>query len=152
MTDLIARIDGWLTPARRKRAHALVAASAATLVAVGALTPDVATSWAGLAVSALGISSMVLATIKARRVDMTAAYASVAAVIVAAQAAGILRDGVASHWLDTLAAVAAAIGPLVASWRTDPTTPTGEPAREYDADMSEYDADMSEYDAKHDGI
>lgn len=131
MSNLVARLDEWLTPARRKLIHGTIATLGALLVITGAVREDVVTGAAGIATAALGVGSQVLATIKARRTDVRRLYAAVAALIVSLRLAGVITDGTESHWLDIGAALAAMLGPWLAASRTDPTTATGEPAAEY---------------------
>lgn len=130
---MISRIDAWLTPDRRRLIHGTIAAAGAVLVLTGAVRQEVVTGALGLVTAGLAVCSQILASVKARRVDMTRLYAAVAALIVALRVAGVITDGVQSHWLDIAAAIAAALGPWLAASRTDPSTPTGEPAVEYDA-------------------
>lgn len=133
MSDLITRLDGWLTPARRRLIHQTIAATGVLLVTAGAVREDIVTGALGVAGAVLAVGSQVLAALKARRVDMTRLYAAAAAVIIALRVAGAISDGTSSHWLDITAAAAAVIGPWLAAARTDTATPTGEPAEEYAA-------------------
>ena len=130
---LIESVDVWLTPARRRMIHALAGAAATLLVAAGVASDAVVASWLGIVTATLALGSQVLATIKARRADVRTLYAACAAAIVALRVAGVVEDGLASHWLDVLSSAAAIIGPSIAWARTDTTTPTGEPAAEYQA-------------------
>ena len=130
---MIDRLSEWLTPGRRKTTYTLVATLAALLVGMGLVDQAWVTSWLGVLSAALAAAALVMASIKARRPDMTAAYAVAAAVILGLRAAGVVEDGSASHWMEIISALAAAAGPAPAAARTDPTTPTGEPAAEYDA-------------------
>ena len=122
---------GWLTPARRKAIYAALAALGAVLVVVGLATDSVVTGWVGIVDAVLGVAALLLASWKARRLDWTALYAAAAAVVTALKTAGVVLDGAAAHWLAVLAALTAAAPLIAATLRTDPSTPTGEPLREY---------------------
>lgn len=120
----------WLTPARRKRIYVALPAVAAVLVALGWFSPSEAEGGATVAVKAVEVAALLLASVKARRVEWTAVYAAGAGLAVALSAVGV---EIPSRWLD-VAAYAAAAGPLIAAAvRTDPATPTGEPEAEYEA-------------------
>lgn len=168
---VIDRLSGWLTPARRKAIYAALVASGAVLTTLGTVSSSWVTGAVGIVDAALGVAALLLAARKAKRVEWKAAYAAFALLVAALKTAGVIGDGTASHWLDILAAAAAA-GPLLAAMlRTDPATPTGEPLAEYvgrhaaPADPgplnptvssegvtypSDTKADAADYDPKHD--
>lgn len=131
---IIDRLNNWLTPEKRRATYTLVATLAALLVGMGIVDQAWVTSWLGVLSAALAAAALAVASIKARRPDMTAVYAVAAALVVGLRAAGVVQDGDASHWLELISTLAAATGPALAAWRTDPSTPTGEPAAEYGAE------------------
>ena len=130
---MIDRLSAELTPARRKEIYTLAATIGTVIVGAGMVDQEIVTSWLGVFQAALGAAALVMAAIKAQRVDMTAVYAVAAFAVIVLRAAGIITDGVASHWLDLAGTLLAALGPWLAASRTDPSTPTGEPAGEYQA-------------------
>lgn len=124
-------LERWLSPEGRKRIYGALAALGGILTLVGVVRQETVTSWLGITQAALGVAGLLLASWHAQRVDTIALYSLLAALVAALKAAGVVEDGTASHWLDVLAALAAAAGPFIAWTRTDPSTPTGEPATEY---------------------
>lgn len=133
MAAVIAWLSAWLTPARRRSIYAALAAIGAILVVLGWTTDSVVTGWVGVADAVLSVVALILASVKARRVDFTALYAALAVVVGALKVVGVLQDGQASHILDVLAAAIAAAPLLLAALRTSTSTPTGEPVKEYNA-------------------
>ena len=130
---MIDRLSAELTPARRKEIYTLAATVGTVIVGAGMVDQEIVTSWLGVFQAALGAAALVMAAIKAQRVDMTAVYAVAAFAVIVLRAAGIITDGVASHWLDLVSTLTAAFGAWLAASRTDTVTPTGEPEDEYQA-------------------
>ena len=130
---MIDRLSAELTPARRKEIYTLAATVGTVIVGAGMVDQEIVASWLGVFQAALGAAALVLAAIKAQRVDMTAVYAVAAFAVIVLRAAGIITDGVASHWLDLVSTLTAAFGAWLAASRTDTVTPTGEPEDEYRA-------------------
>lgn len=128
MTDLAARINAWLSPATRKRIHALVAAIGMVAVIWG-LPESLVASWTALVIGAAGLASAVLASIMARRADYTILYAAAAAIIGALVTLRYVDPAVAQQVTQTLAVVVTALGG-VATMRTDPATFDGAPMAE----------------------
>ena len=128
---MLDTITGWLTPARRKALYGIVATVTAVLVAVGVITTEAAASYGSLVVAAVEVLALALASIKARRADMTALYAVGAALLTALKVAGIITDGQESHYLDIFGHNVALVPLVVAFVRTDTQTPSGEPVEEY---------------------
>lgn len=125
------RALAFLTPYRRQAIYRALFAIGTVLVISGVVTDSLVVGIAGLVDAVLAAVALGLASWKAKRLDMTLAYAAVAAIVVAFKALGIVQDGQASHYLDILSAVFATVGPLVAAIRTSTATPTGEPVEEY---------------------
>lgn len=123
----------WLTPTRRRAIYAAMAAVGGLLVLFGVATDSVVTGWVGVIDAVLSVAALILASVKAKRVDWTAAYAAGAVLAGALKLAGIINDGQESHILDLLAAGVAIIPLVFAAFRTSPQTPTGEPVDEYAA-------------------
>ena len=140
---MLARLTDWLTPARRRAIYSALAGLGAVLTVAGLVRAEVVTGVLGIVQASLAVAALLLASWRARRVEWTALYAVAAALVTALKAAGIVEDGAASHALDVLAAVCAAAPLLAAAIRTDPSTPTGEPAAEYAARHADPDADLA---------
>lgn len=130
MDQLIA----WLSPRQRAAIYAMLTGAAALAAASGIISSDVATSVVSLTVAVLEVFALLLAMVKAKAFWATATYASAAAVVAALKALGIIRDGDESHILDILSHAVAFIPLALAVFRTDPATPTGQPADEYVAE------------------
>ena len=130
---MIDRLSAELTPKRRKEIYTLAPTVVTVIVGAGMVDHEIVASWLGVFQAALGAAALVLAAIKAQRLDMRTAYAVAAFAVVAFRAAGVISDGVASHWLDLVSTLTAAFGAWRAASRTDPSTPTGEPEDEYRA-------------------
>lgn len=123
----------FLTPEKRKAIYAALGALGTVVVLLG-LAPQVdVDNWVALVPPVLGFFALVLASIKAKRVDYTAFYAAGAALVAALVAAGVINDGQASHIYELLAAGVAAVPLVIAALRTNTTVPTGEPVEEYRA-------------------
>lgn len=122
----------WLTPARRKGIYGVLAAAATIAVAVGAITDVQSAAWLGILQSGLSLAAVVMAAVAARRWDVTALYAGCAALAAAIVTAGFVEQATADAALGVLSQVMLALPLLGAFLRTDPSTPTGEPAVEYD--------------------
>lgn len=130
---MIAAASDWLTPARRRRIYTALSAIGGVLTVAGLASPSLVSSSLGITQASLSVLALLLASWRARRADWTALYAGAAALITALRTGGILLEGQASHWLDVLSAACAAAPLIAAALRTDPATPTGEPATEYTA-------------------
>ncbi len=127
----MTRVAAWLDPTGRKRVYSALLAVGAVLVVAGIVTDSAVSGWVGVVDSTLSVAALLMASYQARKISWTALYAGAAVLAGSLRAVGILDEAVASHWLDILAAAAAA-GPLLAAMlRTDPATPTGEPLAEY---------------------
>jgi hypothetical protein len=125
------KLTAWLSPAGRKAIYAALGAIGTILVLLG-LAPDVdVANWVEVVAAVLGVAALVLAAVKAKRVDYTAFYAAGAAVVATLVTAGVLNDGQASHIYEILAAAATAVPLVIAALRTNTTVPTGEPIDEY---------------------
>lgn len=124
----------WLNPTRRKAIYSLVAAVGAVAVVVGVVSPEQAASYGGTVVAGIEVLAVILASVAAKRLDVTLIYAAAAAFITALRVAGILDDGTESHLIDLVAHVLALFPLVLAVLRTDTTTPTGEPTPEYQAE------------------
>lgn len=129
-------IDGvteWLSPTRRRNIYRLAVAGGALLVGMGLVDTELSTTYIAAGVAVVEGLALLLASIKAKRGIMRAAYALGATVLVLGKVAGVVTDGQESHLLE-LGGHLLVMAPLVlAMWRTDPATPTGEPAAEYAA-------------------
>lgn len=120
-----------LNPTKRKLLYGVISAVAVIVVTLGFAPKVTVDNWVEVIAQALGFLALVLASIKAKRVDYTAIYGGAAALVAALTAAGVLNDGTASQIYDVMAQVAIALPLLVAFVRTDPETTTGEPLSEY---------------------
>lgn len=129
----IDAVTDWLSPARRRNLYRLAVAAGAVLAGMGIVAPERSTTYVAAGVAVVEGLALLLAATKAKRGVMRAAYALGAAVLVAGKVAGVITDGQESHLLE-LGGHLLVIAPLaLAMWRTDPATPTGEPAAEYDS-------------------
>ena len=129
----MSRVAAWLDPTGRKRIYGALLAVGAVLVVAGIVTDSAVSGWVGVVDSTLSVAALLMASYQARKISWTALYAGAAVLAGSLRAVGILDEAVASHWLDILAAVCAAAPLVIAVIRTDPSTPTGEPAAEYAA-------------------
>ena len=128
VTTLAERFNAWLNPARRKFLHGLIAFAAAVAVIWGA-SADLVNVWLALALAVGGLVSGIVASIAARRADMTWLY-GLAATANAALLGLRLYDPAMAQRIDmTLAALVTLVAGL--AWtRTDTTTQLGNPAPE----------------------
>ena len=70
----------------------------------------------------------------ARRKAIYAAAAGVGAILVLA---GVVTEGDVAHWLDIVGKTLDVAALVMAVIHTDPSTPTGQPAGEYEAERTE---------------
>ena len=70
----------------------------------------------------------------ARRKAIYAAAAGVGAILVLA---GVVTEGDVAHWLDIVGKTLDVAALIMAVIHTDPSTPTGQPANEYEAERAE---------------
>lgn len=126
-------MSDFLTPTKRKAIYAAMSALASIVVLLG-LAPEVTVNgFVGLVTPILGLAAVIMAAIKAKRVDYSAFYAAAAGTVGALVAAGLLADGQASKVYELLAAGVTAIPLIVAVLRTNTTVPSGQPEVEYQA-------------------
>lgn len=129
----IDAVTEWLDPTRRRNLYRLAVAAGALLVGMGVVDPERSTTYVASVVAVIEGLALLLASIKAKRGVMKAAYALGATVLVLLKVGGAISDGQASHVLE-LGGHLLVMAPLVlAMVRTDPATPTGEPVAEYAA-------------------
>lgn len=128
---MLDKLTSWLSPAGRANIYATLSSLGAFLALLGIIRQDVLTSALGLTNAALGVLGLLLASWHARRLDMVALYSVAAVTVAALQTAGLLSDGTATRVTTIVAAITQVLGLALARHRTDPKTPTGEPAAEY---------------------
>lgn len=130
----LARFVGWLLdPAKRKAFYGILGALGTLLVLSGVATDSAVTGWVGVVAAVLDLLALALGMVKAQRLDVKALYVGAAVVLAAAKVVGLLSVGQEAY-LGHLINQALAIVPMVLLFlRTDTTTPTGEPASEYQA-------------------
>lgn len=127
--------DG-LTPSGRKALYS-VGSALVLLAAYIGFAPGVSIeNWVEVAVQVVGVVGLVVASIKAKRVDYTAFYAAGAALVAALTVVGVLNSGQEQQVYDILAQITAAVPLVIAVLRTNTTVPTGEPVDEYAAKHS----------------
>lgn len=135
-------MNGFLSPAGRKAIYSALGALATFVVILGLAPRVTVDTWLALVPPVLGFAALILASIKAQRVDFTALYGAAAAVVGALVVAGFLNEGVASKVYELMAAAAAAIPLLIAAMRTNSQVPDGQPIAEYVAPRHAPDASM----------
>ena len=119
-----------MTPEVRKALYGALAAVGTILVATKTLTDGQVNSWLLVADATLVVAALVMAAIKAKRVDYTVFYGAAAALLAAIAGLNLVAPnllGVASQVLQ-LALVAV---PVIVAWlRTDTSTASGQPVAE----------------------
>jgi hypothetical protein len=128
MNALAARINAWFSPSARKALYAAVALAGTVAVVWGA-TSTIVAAWTALVLAVGGLASGILASIMARRADVTGLYALTAAVIAALVVLRFVNPAMAQQIDQTLAAVVTALGALT-YMRTDTGTHDGAPTAE----------------------
>lgn len=121
----------WLCPARRRAIYAVLAIIGLAVQGLGLSSEAQVTAALTLIDATLAFAALIMAAAKSHRWEFQGLYAAGAAVVGTLVPVGLLTEGQAGGVLRILGAIAAA-GPLVvAAFRTDPATPTGEPTREF---------------------
>lgn len=120
----------FLDPAKRKLLYGVISALAVIVVTLGYAPQAAVDNWVEVITQVIGLLALVLASVKAKRVDYTAVYGGAAALVAALTVAGVLNEGVSSQIYDIMAQAVIALPLLVAFVRTDSSVPTGEPAAE----------------------
>mgnify|MGYP003529368190 FL=1 len=116
-------------PAKRRAVYAILAALGTLLTTWGLTTGDA--GWLSIAQATLTVGALVIGSIKARRVVWSGVYLACAGLVTATAAAGYIDPATASRSLEILSQVLTMVPLVILVVRTDPSTPTGEPASEY---------------------
>lgn len=120
-----------LPPVWRRGIYAALALGFAALVVAGQVTAANADAWLTVATTVLGVLAAALAAVKARRPDVKALYAAGAALAGALVTVGVLHQADVDNALTLAGKVVAFVTLGLATARTDPSTPTGQPRHEY---------------------
>lgn len=126
-------LDDWIAPEGRAKIYATLAAIGAVLTGLGIVRDDVLQGWLGVANAILGVAALLVASWHAQRFDMVATYTALAVLVAGLQGVGLLDLTTATRATTILSAITQVLGLVLARARTDASTPTGEPAAEYDA-------------------
>ncbi len=121
-----------LPPVWRRGIYAALALAFAALVVAGQITSANADAWLTVVTTVLGVLAASIAAVKARRPDIKALYAAGAALAGALVTVGVLQQNDVDNALTLAGKVVAFLTLGLATARTDPSTPTGQPAAEYD--------------------
>lgn len=121
-----------LPPAWRRAIYGALTLAFAALVVVGQITSDNVESWLTVAATILALAASVMAAIKAKRLDFQRLYAAAGAVATALVVVGVLSQSDVDSALVLAGKVVAFLTMGLATARTDPSTPTGQPVGEYD--------------------
>lgn len=125
------KITAWLDPKKRKALYGLLLAAGTLLVILGYAPQVTVDNWVEVIVQALGVIGLLLAGWKAKRLDYTGIYLSVAALVTGLTAVGIVSDGQAAQAADFMAQAAIVLPMFEAFVRTNTSVPTGEPLEEW---------------------
>lgn len=120
-----------LPPVWRRAIYAALALGFAALVVAGQVTEANADAWLTVVATVLGVLAAVLAAVKARRPDIQALYAAGAALAGALVTVGVLQQAEVDNALTLAGKLVAFVTLGLATARTDPSTPTGQPRHEY---------------------
>ena len=131
MGSIWAWLGGLDVPAKRRAVYAILAAVGTLLTTWGLTTGDEVAGWLGIAQATLTVGALVVGSIKARRVVWSGVYLACAGLVTATAAAGYIDAATASRSLEILSQVLTIVPLVILVVRTDPSTPTGEPASEY---------------------
>ena len=127
---MLARLRSVLGPGIRLRIYQSVAVVASLLTGYGLVHPDVANTWLALVVAAGDGAAMLMAMINTRRWSRGLLYGAALAVTTSLVGTGLLTDAQASAGMQAVTAVLGLAGVWLAAYRTDASTPTGQPADE----------------------
>ena len=127
---MLDKLTAWLTPDKRKALYGALGVLGALVVSLGYTTDSTVAAVLGLIDAFLAVVILGLASYKAKRLDWTVAYGVLAALVAAVRVIGWIDDGAQGQVLMVLDAIGR-LAPFIAFFRTDTTTPTGEPASEY---------------------
>lgn len=125
------RLVGWLDPAKRKALYGLLLAAGTLLVILGYAPQVTVENWVEVAIQALGVLGLLLAGLKAKRLDYTGIYLAAAALVAALTTVGVVSSGQAAQAADFMAQVAIVLPMFEAFVRTNTSVPTGEPLEEW---------------------
>lgn len=120
-----------LPPVWRRGIYAALALGFAALVVAGQVTAANTDAWLTVVATVLGVLAAVLAAVKARRPDVKALYAAGAALAGALVTVGVLQQSDVDNAVTLAGKVVAFFTLGLATARTDPSTPTGQPRHEY---------------------
>ncbi len=120
-----------LPPVWRRAIYAALTLAFAALVVAGQITAANVDQWLTVLTTTLGVLAAVLAAVKARRPDVKALYAAGAALAGALVTVGVLHQADVDNALTLAGKLVAFVTLGLATARTDPSTPTGEPRHEY---------------------
>lgn len=138
---VIDKALSWLTPEKRKAIYLMLGILGTVVVSMGYANDSLVTGVIGVIDAALAVVFLILASIKAKRMDWTIAYGVFAALIAAVRIVGWIDLDVETNVLMILDALGR-IAPFIAFFRTDTGTPTGEPSAEYVARHAVNDSDV----------
>lgn len=123
-------VDWWNVPSHRKAVTAIVALVASCITVVGVLTEGQIEPWVVLVTAVLGALNLVSATIAAKRLDVSAVYGVLAALLAGLVGVGWVTQSLTDIVLQLATLLLAAVPQILILLRTDTTTATGEPAAE----------------------
>ena len=119
-----------MTVELRKALYGVLAAIGTILVTTNAMTDVQVSSWLVVADAVLVVAALVLAAVKAKRVDYTVFYGAAATLLAGIAGLNLIAPnimGIASQVLS----LALIVVPMVVAWlRTDTSTASGAPAAE----------------------
>ncbi len=121
----------WFTPGRRKAVYGVIALAGAMLLTAGIVAGPL-DDWVVFAQSIAGLVFGAMAMIAAKRWDWTVLYL-VTGVVSAAAGVTLVTSHTAGTVETLIVQIVTILPPLLATLRTDPGTPTGEPLPEYEA-------------------
>lgn len=125
------RLIAWLDPTKRKALYGLLLAAGTLLVILGYAPQVTVENWVEVAIQALGVLGLLLAGLKAKRLDYTGIYLAAAALVAALTTVGVVSSGQAAQAADFMAQVAIVLPMFEAFVRTNTSVPTGEPLEEW---------------------
>lgn len=127
-------LDNLLDQTKRKALYALILALGAFLVIFNYVPQLTVDQWVEVVIQAVGVLAIVVAAVKAKRLDYTLLYTAAAGLVAALTVAGVFTEGRQEQSLDLLAQVGVVLAAYQAFVRTNTTVPTGQPLEEYVAE------------------
>lgn len=128
--ELAARINAYLTPARRQAVYQIIGVIGIVLTALSPAMSTQVAQWTQVLFALGAVGSLILAAIMTRAPQWPAIYSGMAALVAALVSASLITSGAADLAL-RLVQAAITVAPLIVILaRTDTSTPSGTPAAE----------------------